>query len=91
LFALEVLGSGISFRSASAFGSSRFAGIWLFGKHPGPPVVTLHAAVELGSLMKISRPFASSVCEKSPCRSSAVGIRYSRTCPGRCTCGPSNE
>jgi hypothetical protein len=89
--ALVVLGSGIIFISASAFGSKRFAGILLSGKQPAPPAVTLHAAVEFGSLMNISRPFASNVCEKSPARSSAVGMRYSRTGPGRWTCGASNE
>jgi hypothetical protein len=68
-------GSGIMFSSASAFGSSRFVGMMLPAKHPGPPVVTLHAPLESGSLINISRPLASKVCEKSPLRSSAVGMR----------------
>ena len=63
------------FSSASAFGSSRFVGMMLPGKQPGPPVVTLHAPLDSGSLMNISRPLASKVCEKLPVRSSAVGIR----------------
>ena len=32
--------------------------------------------------MKISRPWASSVCEKSPCISRSVGIVQLRTGPG---------
>jgi len=50
-------------------------GITLPGKHPGPPVVTLQAPVDSGSLMNINRPLTSKVCEKSPARSRAVGIR----------------
>src|SRR5207237_2824115 len=83
----DTFGSGSMFRSASAFGSSRLDGITLFVKQPGPPVAALHAPEASGSLMYTRRPFASRVCEKSPRRSSEVGMRYSRTCPGFCTCG----
>src|SRR4029079_12011124 len=75
LLTLDVFGSGIIVISASAFGSIRFEGITLPGKQPGPPVVTLQAPDRLGSCMKMTRPLAPTVCKKSPCRSSAVGMR----------------
>src|SRR5947207_943902 len=53
----------------------RFAGILLSGKQPGPPVLTLHAnPVRFGSLIQRIWPALLTVCEKSPARSSAVGM-----------------
>src|SRR4029077_179330 len=66
LLSLDVFGSGIMFISASAFGSILAVGMMLPRKQPGPPVVTPQAPGRFGSLMKISRPFASKVCEKFP-------------------------
>jgi len=44
-------------------------------KHPAV-VPAIHGAVEFGSLIKFnSAPLLSSVCEKSPARSRAVGTR----------------
>ena len=68
------------------------AGMMLPAKQPGPPVTALHARPVLrGSRMLISRPCASKVCEKSPCRSSADGMRHVCTLCGRCTSGASIE
>ena len=61
-------------------------------KQPGPPVTALHVRPTLrGSRMLINRPWASKVCEKSPCRSSADGIRQVCTLCGRFTIGASIE
>jgi hypothetical protein len=84
-------GTGSMSRSVCVFGSIRVAGMTLPGKQPGPPAVTLHAPARCGSLMNTSRPLTSRVCEKSPRRSSSVGIRYRRSGPGRWTCGASSE
>ena len=54
-------------------------------KQPGPPVVELHAspcAASCGSLIQSRWPRLSTVCEKSPARSSAVGIVLSCSVPG---------
>ena len=61
----------------------RFAGILLSGKQPGPPVLTLHAnPVRFGSRIQRIWPALLTVCEKSPARSSAVGMVLSCSVPG---------
>jgi len=60
----------------------RLAGMMLPGKQAGPPVTTLHAPEASGSRMLIRRPWLSNVCEKSPLRSSAVGMVRVLSAPG---------
>ena len=78
-------GSGNRFSICRPIGLMRFAGILLSGKQPGPPVLTLHAspcAARIGSLIQRTWPALLNVCEKSPARSSAVGMVLSCSVPG---------
>ena len=69
---LMKLGCGRIFISASPFGFSRLLGIMLPGK----------GAPDWVSVIGITLPLVSRVCEKSPERSSAVGIVYEFSAPG---------
>src|SRR4051794_21356915 len=68
-----VFGRGNRFSMALPTGLKRLSGTWLPGKHPAAPAV-VQVAPLLGSRTKIGDPFVFTLCEKSPARSSAVGI-----------------
>src|SRR5262245_47890838 len=67
---------------AAANGLMRSCGIRFPVKQPEPPVVTLQDPDFNGSRMLISRFWLSNVWEKSPRRSSSVGILSCERLPG---------
>src|SRR3984957_13461514 len=70
-----VLGSGNRFSIALPIGLRRLSGMMLPGKQPAAPAVE-QACPESGSRIRIGGALGFTLCEKLPCRSSAVGIVY---------------
>src|SRR5262249_50087050 len=73
LFAPAALGVGKISPNCREIGLMRAAGITLPGKHAAAPA-TVHVPVASGSFNSVSFPFDPKDWEKSPRRSSSVGI-----------------
>jgi hypothetical protein len=84
------LGSGKYFRTWSATGSIRAAGITLPANWSRMKPPAGFARVVNGSKIRMSCPFCASVCEKSPFRCASVGTVVV-VCDARRSRSPSNE